>query len=492
MSIMPEVGKLFDARYQILKKIAQGGMGAVYQAVDQRTNQVVAIKLILPYKAEDKDALQRFRKEAEALKRLQHPHIVKFHRFIVRTNFTYLVLDYLTGQTLQEKLEGGYRFSVAEATRIVQQVAEALNYAHQNGIVHRDVKPSNIMLSEQGQAILMDFGIVKIEGTAPLTATGTMIGSVAYVSPEQAKGDRLDYRTDIYSLGTVLYQLLTGHMPFFGQNEAVVLIKILNESPPAMRQFVPDLPKALIDIVAKAMHKDKMHRYESAAAFVQALSHLDIDPVTIRPVPLHPKTPIPTVPSAFWHQPSIRWLFTAIISFVIVTGFVVLFILVWIFPISSRESHTPVTISTLAITTTSTINQISSTLTTMTIPPLVNGSNEATATEMPDNTPHPLTITPTPSEPTLIPTYTYTPAPTTRLITITATATVASFAPPPDEPTETHTLAPVLLSPTSTSVPPTEVPTSKPTEFPTPTPPPIFDTPTPEPGSDKSLSNLKP
>lgn len=271
MNSLPKAGELFDNHYLIIEQVGQGGMAVVFKAVDQKLNQIVAIKLMHPSQSYDDNARERFRNEAKAISQMQHPHVVKFHGFYFCQQMPYMVLEYIPKGTLQEKLRGKHRLPLDEATRIVEAIGKAIDHAHEKGIIHRDLKPANVMFNAQDQAILTDFGIAKIENSTALTATGAAIGSVSYMSPEQARGEGTDYRSDLYTLGVMFYEMVSGHLPFSNEVYNATLVKVATQAPPDIRTFAPDVPEKVARIVTKAMHPKRDKRYKNAAAFVEDL-----------------------------------------------------------------------------------------------------------------------------------------------------------------------------------------------------------------------------
>ncbi|MBE2220815.1 MAG: protein kinase [Anaerolineae bacterium] len=268
-------------KYQILDKLGRGGMAEVYKAYQENLDRYVAIKLMHAFLANEQDFLQRFKREARAMAAMNHPNIVGVYDFDVYKEDTYfLVMEYIAGGTLKQRIEELAEkqegMPLGKSVQIAYQVAEALDYAHNRGMVHRDVKPANIMLGEDDKALLTDFGIVKMMGgqTMAYTVTGALIGTPSYMSPEQAMGKPGDKRVDIYALGILLFQMTTGQLPYTADTPLAVIMKHVNETPPAPVMFNPDVPLGLQDIILKAMEKDPENRYQTAGDMAKDLRAL--------------------------------------------------------------------------------------------------------------------------------------------------------------------------------------------------------------------------
>jgi eukaryotic-like serine/threonine-protein kinase len=264
-------------RYHILEQLGEGGMATVYQAYDTRLERDVAIKIIRrgAFPPEQLERiLKRFEREAKALARLTHPNIVNVIDYGEYESAPYLVMTYLPGGTLKQKL--GKPIPWQEAVRILLPIAGALEYAHEHNIIHRDIKPSNILLTEKGQPMLSDFGIAKIlesDETATLTGTGVGVGTPEYMAPEQWTG-QAGPQSDLYSLGVVLYELVTGHKPYTADTPAAILLKQATEALPRPRQFAPDLPETVENVLFKALAKMPENRYQGMGEFAAALESL--------------------------------------------------------------------------------------------------------------------------------------------------------------------------------------------------------------------------
>jgi tetratricopeptide (TPR) repeat protein/tRNA A-37 threonylcarbamoyl transferase component Bud32 len=257
--------------YRILSQIGKGGMATVYKAFQPSLDRYVAIKVLPPYyAAQDETFLKRFRQEARAVARLRHPNILMVLDYGEQDGTTYIVMEYVEAGTLTDRL--GRIMSLAEVTPLIQQVASALDYAHEQGVIHRDVKPSNILLPKPDWPLLTDFGLAKIVGATHLTQSGTVAGTPAYMSPEQGRGDPLDARTDIYSLGIVLYEMVTGDVPFSAETPMAVIVKHIIEPLPLPRARNPDLPEPVERVVLKALAKDPRDRYATAGEMARALT----------------------------------------------------------------------------------------------------------------------------------------------------------------------------------------------------------------------------
>jgi non-specific serine/threonine protein kinase len=258
------------SHYQILDKIGEGGMGVVYKAEDTKLKRTVALKFLPPELTKDPQAKARFLQEAQAAAALDHPNICAVFEIGEAENTTYIAMPYVRGQSLKEKIAAG-PLSVEEALDIAGQVGEGLKEAHEKGIIHRDIKPANIMLTEKGQAKIMDFGLAKLAWAADLTKTAGTMGTLAYMSPEQARGDAVDHRTDIWSLGVVLYEMLAGQLPFRGEETQGVVYSILNKDPEPLSVLRPDIPRPVVQVVVKALEKDHSRRYQNIQEFAKDL-----------------------------------------------------------------------------------------------------------------------------------------------------------------------------------------------------------------------------
>ncbi|MBE3588968.1 MAG: Stk1 family PASTA domain-containing Ser/Thr kinase [Thermoanaerobacteraceae bacterium] len=258
------IGKQLGNRYEILEQLGGGGMAIVYKGRDTFLNRLVTIKMLRPEFSSDQDFTRRFRREAQAVASLSHPHIVSIYDVGQEEGVQYLVMEYVDGEDLKTLIRREGALDVARAVQIALQVLEALEHAHENNIVHRDIKPHNILLTRSGRAKLTDFGIAREATAATVTQTDTIVGSVHYLSPEQARGEVAGPKSDIYSLGVVLYEMLTGTVPFAGDSPISVAIKHIQEEPEPPSRRNPAIPPALEQVVLRALAKNPGQRFASA------------------------------------------------------------------------------------------------------------------------------------------------------------------------------------------------------------------------------------
>jgi serine/threonine-protein kinase len=255
-------GTLVAGKYRIVEELGRGGMGVVYKAEDIQLQRTVALKFLPPELVHIPEIRDRFRQEAKAAAALDHPHICTIYDFDQDEDRAFISMAYIEGRSLRERIGSG-PLELEEALKIAAQVAEGLEEAHGKGIVHRDIKSANIMVTTRGQAKIMDFGLARIVGATLVTQEGTTMGTVSYMSPEQARGEKVDHRTDIWSFGVVLYEMLTGELPFKGEQSQAVVYAILKEKPKPLTSSKPDLPPAIEEVVLKALEKDPDRRYQS-------------------------------------------------------------------------------------------------------------------------------------------------------------------------------------------------------------------------------------
>jgi hypothetical protein len=269
------IGKSLGGRYQIVELLGQGGMSAVYKANDPNLRRVVAIKLIHSHLSNDPKFVMRFEEEAAAVAQLRHPNIIQVFDFANDGDTYYIVFEFVPGESLQQRLErlsdAGRTMPVDEAVKITASIADALDYAHARGLIHRDIKPANVMLNVLGEAILMDFGIVKIIGGDTHTATGAVMGTARYMSPEQIKGQRVDARTDLYGLGIALFEMLGGRPPFEADSAMTLMMMHVNDPVPDVRQLRPEVPPQIVAVINKALAKERDDRFATAAQMAAAL-----------------------------------------------------------------------------------------------------------------------------------------------------------------------------------------------------------------------------
>lgn len=263
------IGKKLDGRYEIKEIIGVGGMANVYKAYDSIDDRAVAVKILRDEHMENDELLRRFRNESKAIAVLSHPNIVKVYDVSFNEDIQYIVMEHIDGITLKEYIEQQKVLRWKEAVHFTVQILRALQHAHDKGIVHRDIKPQNIMLLEDGTIKVADFGIARFARASQHTVTDKAIGSVHYISPEQAKGENTDEKSDIYSIGVMLYEMTTGTLPFDADSPVSVALKQIQSQPKRPRAVNPDIPEGLEDITIRAMQKDPARRYQSAAEMLR-------------------------------------------------------------------------------------------------------------------------------------------------------------------------------------------------------------------------------
>jgi serine/threonine protein kinase len=458
------VGKTLG-KYRILARLGRGGTAAVYKAYQPGLDRYVAIKILHSHLAEEEGFIRRFEGEASAVARLRHPNIVQIHDFDHEGDLYYMVMEFIEGPTLKAELRErslpGKAFSLPEIARIFGALGTAIDYAHEQRMVHHDLKPANIMFTPQGQVVLTDFGIAKIVGGSTQTLTGTVYGTPTYMSPEQGQGQRGDERSDIYSLGIILFEMVTGQVPYDDDTPYTIITRHITEPIPSPRSFNPDLPPEVEQVIFKAAAKSPDDRYQTGRELARALydavglsTGQSLVSTPVKPLAEAPRLPLidmdseftPYTPTEVTGTPLLSgtiaqeppgtppWLRTPII-----VGAIALLLLVGLagaFALSRQRQNLEATRTALAA---------------------MAAATQTAIAQVPS-------ATPTPPPPTPTATATNTPSPTSTL-TPSPTATPAPTETPTPTPSPSPTNTP---TPTPTTVPPT--PTSIPTPIPTPAP----------------------
>lgn len=287
---MSMIGKKISGRYHILENIGGGGMAHVYRAHDVILDRIVAVKVLQPQYSNDEQFIKRFRREAQAATSLAHPNVVTIYDVGEEENIYYIVMEYIEGSTLKEYIQNQKKLPLEEAIHIMQQILSAISHAHVNHIIHRDIKPHNILISKDKEAKVTDFGIARAMSSATITHTNSVMGSVHYLSPEQARGGVVNYKSDIYSLGIVFYEMITGQVPFSGDTAVSIAIKHLQSEIPSPKKLIENLPQSIENIILKATAKDPLHRYKSVQEMEEDLQTA-LDPERMN----EPKFTIPEI-----------------------------------------------------------------------------------------------------------------------------------------------------------------------------------------------------
>jgi tRNA A-37 threonylcarbamoyl transferase component Bud32 len=311
--------------YQLLEQVGAGGMATVYRAVDSRSGAERALKVLSPAIGDDEQFVRRFRREGKLLARLKHPNIIPVLDYGETDKTFYLVMPFIQGETLQRKLVHR-RFSEAEIRRWIRQVAGALEFAHQRGVIHRDVKPSNILVDKIGNAYLMDFGLARLSESSGSLTGSLLLGTPAYVSPEQARSERLDARTDQYSMGVILFQLVTGRLPFETDTPMATVMKHMREPPPQPRSLNPELPPAAEKVILKCLAKMPGDRFssvgEAARTFEAALDGASVTELGLDQEPTPGPTTGARLRAMVWRNRPAALLALAVIPLLLVGGLI--------------------------------------------------------------------------------------------------------------------------------------------------------------------------
>ena len=272
------IGKVLDNRYELLELIGKGGMAVVYRALDRRTGRSVAVKILRPEYNQDEEFSSRFKREAEAASKMSHSNIVNLLDVGQDDNIRYLVMEYVRGRTLKEVIQKKGALSPSVSAQIAIRILAALQHAHRNGIIHRDIKPQNILVHADGHIKVADFGIARVAGTNTISKSDSVMGSVFYFSPEQAKGTDVTVASDLYSVGVVMYEMLSGQIPFDGETPVAVAMQHVSAKARPIHDINPAVPAALERVVEKAMEKRPENRYQSALEMAQDIQRAMQEP----------------------------------------------------------------------------------------------------------------------------------------------------------------------------------------------------------------------
>jgi eukaryotic-like serine/threonine-protein kinase len=268
-----------EGRYQVLKELGRGGMGIVFQAYDKQLKEQVAIKILSPLLSNDNDALERLKREVSAARRITHSNVIRIHDIAEANGLQYVSMEYFAGSNLKEYMKQAGHLSLMEAFNIASQVCDGLRAAHEQGVIHRDLKSQNIIINAANQIKIIDFGLAHTQQMQGLTATGLIMGTPEYMAPEQVSGKRVDERADVYSLGIILYELFTGKVPFTGPSAISVGFQQMKDSPPPPTSVNPQIPVPLEQVILKALQKDPMQRHRSVAELKEDLDQAVRHPV---------------------------------------------------------------------------------------------------------------------------------------------------------------------------------------------------------------------
>jgi len=279
-------GSVFAGRYQIIEELGKGGMGKVYRALDKKLNEEVALKLIKPEIASDKKTLERFNNELKFARKIAHKNVGRMYELMEEKGTHFITMEYVPGQDLRGLIRQTGQLAVGTAISIAKQVCEGLIEAHRLGVIHRDLKPQNIMIDKEGMARIMDFGIARSLKAKGITGAGVMVGTPEYMSPEQVESKEVDQRSDVYTLGVILYEMVTGRVPFEGDTPLSVAVKHKTEAPPDPKQINTQIPEDLGRLILKCLEKDSDKRYQSAGEVRSELENIERGiPTTDRVIP---------------------------------------------------------------------------------------------------------------------------------------------------------------------------------------------------------------
>ncbi len=318
------IGLMLDDRYRLKRLVGVGGMAMVFEADDVFRKTVVAVKILKDEFASDEVSVQRFINESKAVLMLSHPNIVKIFDVSVKGEYKYIVMEYIDGITLKSYMQRKGALSAKETISYSIQILRALEHAHLGGVVHRDIKPQNIMLLRNGQIKVTDFGIAKLPDAKTLTATDKAIGTVYYISPEQAAGEKgIDRRTDLYSVGVLMYEMITGRLPFDGENPVSIALKQINENAKAPTELIPTIPRGLEQIIQFAMEKDKDKRFQTATQMIDLLEKIRENPGVVFRQKNTPQKNTPVVARRTTMLPIIMGVVTAFLLVFMISAFVV-------------------------------------------------------------------------------------------------------------------------------------------------------------------------
>ena len=268
-----------EGRYQVLKELGRGGMGIVFQAYDKQLKEQVAIKILSPLLSNDNDALERLKREVSAARRITHSNVIRIHDIAETNGLHYVSMEFFGGTNLKDYLKQSGHLSLMEAFNIAAQVCDGLRAAHEQGVIHRDLKTQNIIINSANQIKIIDFGLAYTQQMQGLTATGLIMGTPEYMSPEQVSGKKVDERADVYSLGIILYELFTGKVPFTGPSAISIGFQQMKDAPPAPTSLNPQIPPAVEQVILKALEKDPMRRHRSVAELKEDLDQAVRHPV---------------------------------------------------------------------------------------------------------------------------------------------------------------------------------------------------------------------